>query len=143
MEKKKGSDDESSNEELDLLEQAIIKNINETTKKSFLLDKKKLVSFLYIISNKHFKLLQQTIKVSGLFIVFGIAISWVFSTQFSQSVVIESGAVYFLIWFSTNFNLFCFIIYCIIFYTARGSHDPRLSYPWDCLLFEEHPISFK
>jgi len=47
-------------------------------------------------------------KWFGLLLVIGIALSWVSSTQFAQVTVRDVNCVFFLMWFSTCWNILCF-----------------------------------
>ena len=57
----------------------------------------------------------------GVFIVIGIAISWVGSTQFAKSTYTSSfDAPWFVVWFSTSWMLLCFPVISLCFRLIKG-----------------------
>jgi solute carrier family 35 protein F3/4 len=53
----------------------------------------------------------------GALIVVGVAVSWAGATQFSKSALSDKPstfyAPYFIVWFNTNFMIFCYPVYVL------------------------------
>ncbi|XP_006817782.1 solute carrier family 35 member F4-like [Saccoglossus kowalevskii] len=75
----------------------------------------------------------------GLFIVIGIAVSWVGATQFTQSTYTdEFDGPFFNVWFSTTWMLVCYLGYFPpAFFLGRNKWHARLIYSEDEAVFGE------